>query len=354
MATKKTYTSVSSAGDCGLAAIAAKLYEHLLDAKRRQDEAYLAQAWVKTLEQAFVRYYDVPAGTSLLDIMASLAPQDFIGRLSYLVRQIGVDQMIAHPKTYQARINGKNDPEGTGVENLRRLSTWTDGRLLAAIADNFNLRLKVQTPRFTYSLGRHENSTTRDTELKLTGGHYTVKLKEPETAAIVSKVNTVAQKPSVVKKQQVTKQEERAISEIVNAQREIFNRVQQNEQALHTTFKPLGHTQLLGLIETWKKHAETNDYLEGRVKYADPLFQYAYMTGTIDSPAAAEAVRLELAHAASVYGEHFPEGKALLQQLRVADSSAASMKALVERNLKAVSCAGKADEADAAFGLQRA
>ncbi|STX48890.1 Predicted cysteine protease (OTU family) [Legionella hackeliae] len=141
------YVDVGGNGDCGFRAITAALISKILFENRNSPElAALLHEHFKYFPDQKPRLALATPVEQLRWMTESSRMATSVQSLAYTIRQLTVDEMVAHPENYRGAFIGvENMP--TSPEAMRQASTWIDETAIAAAAKvtGFPIDVRVVT-----------------------------------------------------------------------------------------------------------------------------------------------------------------------------------------------------------------
>lgn len=274
------FVNVGGTGDCGFRSIAACLIDDYLF-KRNVDNQQI-------LERLLARYFEYfphpqPFGRTARDRLESmtrspLAIAECTRRLAYVLRQIAVDELCAHPEKYRGAFasfedndqHANEDREAT-PERMRQETTWIDESAIAALANALKLPIEVHVVTKNKELPMRlqynaSSDNTAEVVMQLQNGHYIPRVSQPARFMNISE-----QQKNMGPLQPVTQTvQDPPLSEILA---KIAAEDQRLLEEFENTVNQLTASVIAGevtkeeLLEIYVKGMAKSDYLQGRVKY---------------------------------------------------------------------------------------
>lgn len=267
---------VGGTGDCGFRSLAAGIVDNILSNKSRAN-----QELISVLFERHFKYFPQPQPVGRLLTPAERLEQivrnpfdmaKFIVALAYTLRQIAVDEMVAHPEHYRGAFADIN--EQTAPAQMRLESTWIDESAIAAVSVALNLPIEVQVVAKNKELPmrlHYDNNSTIDKPapsavvMQLQHGHYLPQVNHPERFATVKTLQATAVKPMIAS--------DKTDPELS----EILAKIDAEDKRLLAKFEEISHrlTAMVAanevskedLLAIYVKGMKKSDYLQGRVKH---------------------------------------------------------------------------------------
>jgi hypothetical protein len=275
--------NVGGAGDCGFRAIAAGIVNKVLVENQNSPEL---RALLQRHYQYFpqhripvrlptgpegVRYILDPRATAFNNHSLQLnnrAMAELIQTLAYTIRQMAVDEMVAHPEKYRgAFIGPENESMPTSVEAMRLAGTWIDETAIAAaaVATQFPIDVRVVAPGKEVPLCLHygvQNSRQTPITIQLQNQHYIAQVNDP---ARFEKITSVAANTVYPQKIKQTDPE----------LKEVLTKIAKEDERLLKTFEDVkgrltaavaaGEVSREQLLTIYISGLNQSDYLQGYV-----------------------------------------------------------------------------------------
>ncbi len=270
------FVDVGGQGDCGFRALAAAIIDKALSDKLRSREL------TKSLLQQHFNYFpeQQPLGhlltsTDQIELMSKtpFSMAKLIQTMAYTLRQIAVDEIVAHPEIYRGAFFDKNETMPTTPSAMRLETTWIDETAIAAIANALNLPVQVKVVNKGKELPLQLQYGKTDTAGSLRGkpviiqlqdNHYIPQVSQPER---FEKVRTISVDPL----------QPASIGNNDPEMEQILATIKAEDQRLLDEFEDT-RTRLLaavtageitqnGLLDIYVHGMQKSDYLQGRVKY---------------------------------------------------------------------------------------
>jgi hypothetical protein len=266
-----TMVDLGGEGDCGFRSIAAGLIDNFHTVSKLDDKLLK-----KVLEQFYIYYPDYKSGKGMLTpkdhfnfLQQQLEPPELTVALAYVLRQMAVDEMLAHPELYRGAFSDKN--EGTSPLSMREKSTWIDETSIAALAKvldiNINVSVVGRNRELPLNLSYNPEAQTAlkpAINIRLEGQHYKAQLINGSYFRSFAE-----RRPRVIKAEEIERSDpsmEEILQRIEAEDRRMLEVYEQMKKALFSAIKNNEMTTK-DLLNCYIKSVPSSDYLEGRVKY---------------------------------------------------------------------------------------
>ncbi|WP_064088252.1 OTU domain-containing protein [Legionella feeleii] len=214
----------------------------------------------------------------VIEPRSPLAIAECTRRLAYVLRQIAVDELCAHPEKYRGAFasfedndqHANEDREAT-PERMRQETTWIDESAIAALANALKLPIEVHVVTKNKELPMRlqynaSSDATPEVVMQLQNGHYIPRVSQPARFMNISE-----QQKNMGPLQPVTQSvQDPPLSEILA---KIAAEDQRLLEEFENTVNQLTASVIAGevtkeeLLEIYVKGMAKSDYLQGRVKY---------------------------------------------------------------------------------------
>lgn len=279
------FVDVGGRGDCGFRAIAAALIDKLLTKNnypihsrpRAVEDLFkmlLARHFklfpmkhasgLKTVTERVRDLVDSPA--RMVDSPAKMA--EFIDKLAYTLRQIAVDEMVAHPEDYRGAF--VDNAEGTTPAEMRQQSTWIDETAIAALANALHVPITVkivepnkEIPAMKYH-GKEASQGVGEVVIQLQAQHYIPRVSQPERFQLVANQPVPSLEPN--HEQSKPDPEMPAILARIEAEDKRLLAEFDYYKSLLTNMVQYGNLNREQLISMYVKGMGSSDYLRGRIR----------------------------------------------------------------------------------------
>lgn len=287
----RTVVHVGGQGDCGFRSVAAGFIDNFL-----MHSHFSVELLNKVFSRHFVYYPQhrpqltglMTAGDTMMRLLADVSRPELIQTLAFTLRQMAVDEMVAHPAKYRGAF--VHDHEQTSPEFMRDPATWIDESSIFALAYALDMPIEVRVvesgkelslPPLNYPPGIKVSATKPKVVLALEAGHYRPELLDPssfksdiydtfpEIKAIISDQVADPELPDIL--QMIAVEEERQVAE--------FETLRNNLRCMLSD----GTLTKNRLLELYVKGMANSDYLQGRMHHVDKERGHSYFSSALDS-----------------------------------------------------------------------
>jgi hypothetical protein len=278
---ESSFENVGGTGDCGFRAVAVCLMDDYLFKKNLANQ--------QILTHLLARYFEYfphpqPFGRSTKERLESmvrspLAMAECTRRLAYVLRQIAVDELCAHPEKYRGAFvsfEGNDRNQGvdkeTAPECMRQETTWIDESAIAALSNALGqLPIEVQVAannkelpmRLQYNVSSNEPPAV---VMQLQNGHYMPRVSQPSRFMNISEqqrnmgplqpqLRVVTDLPLSAILVKIAAEDQRLLEKFTHTVNQLTSSVLAGEVTKEE------------LLEIYVKSMAKSDYLQGRVKY---------------------------------------------------------------------------------------
>ncbi|WED43034.1 OTU domain-containing protein [Legionella cardiaca] len=264
------FTDVGGIGDCGFRALAAAFLSKAMYEKRNSKELS------RLLDEHF-KYF--PEQKPKLPLMTSQEKIDYITKipgmpvfvqtLAYTLRQMAVDEIVAHPEYYRGAFFGK-EAMPISPQAMRLETTWIDETAIAAVAKTtgFPVEVQVVTPSKSLPLrleyGKESTVPGNPLVIELQNNHYRPYVSDPARFRSVKAVATNPIHPQAVEKKDPELKE---VLARINAEDErLLKKFEETKKILMAAVLGEGLSKK-ELLDIYVAGMEKSDYLEGYKGY---------------------------------------------------------------------------------------
>lgn len=276
--TYKTY-NFGGTGDCGFRSIAGSLLALFFT---RQLDSLFQQGQYNQLLNDYFQYYPqhkpqdfnrLNAQQLMAHLIESVPLNQLVVSLGYTIRQLAVSAIIEKPGIYRGPFVEKH--EGTSPEGMRKMSTYIDETVIAAVANEvLNLPIEVKYQNTPQSVHYNKTSNGPKIVLDLNGAHYTARIARPEIFQQPSFQQSSENTSSIVPRE--VNQRDPSLPEIIERQqrydRKVLAKLKYHENRLEKF-------SLQYLLNKFFEFKAGSDYLSGYAKTkgnGSPLFKVLY------------------------------------------------------------------------------
>ncbi len=296
---KKRLQNVGGQGDCGFRSLAAAMVDNiianhrLVHVKPNRDLLRANEEFCTLLLQqhlAYFPHYNEEIGQGLWTPVERLErmrhKQGFIPDLAYTLRQLAVDEIVAHPEDYRGAFvhyaEGQDNAvkafdQQTSPVMMRQIGTWIDESAIAAVANIFNIPVTVRVTASNQELFKplhygpdaQGSSLMQANELKiqLEAGHYQPMLVNPQDFESVANQSAFMQR-DVNRLTSNDPSLEEMLGRIKEADKKILREFEEFHADLTERVRDgqLDKETLLAIYIQGIKKQGNSGYLEGRVR----------------------------------------------------------------------------------------